>query len=748
MMSNQFENLQSMSLSSQQTTKRREDVRLRALEFFNADPNEFDLIFVPSTTNAIKLVAECLRDLDPRGFQYRYHMDSCSSIVGVRELANMGSQCVRDIDVDAWISELSSKQSGPPKLLAFPAQSNLNGRRLPVHWCKQIRAAASEKGQNIFSLLDAASFVSTAPLDLKEWAPDFTAASFFKIFGFPDLGALIIRKSAAQALKRPKVIDGGPVDQVPVSGLHWDATKKTSVHERLEDGTIRFHSIIALDAAFETHRRLYGSMTNISAHTGLLAKQLYRKLSLFRHFNSTKVCRIYQSGYGDRALQGPIIAFNIKNSRGDWIPKTDVERLAAAQGIRLRSVSVCNPGVLTSSLRWRKEDIRRQYAATLPCDDRHNTLNELPTGVLRISLGAMTSLTDIDILIQFIEDTYVEKAPPAVFPIRGCGGFQIPANEHWQVNNQGLAWNQEWCLVHEKTGQTLGQEEYPQMALIHPTIYPARRVLRISCDQNGKEKRISLEVPFELQGSAPSTIKVPSSGEEQSPEHSLTSALTRAFFSEILGVPCTLVRISSQVVRQRKLPRPTKTCRSRILRLIRKESHEPEFYAVKHDNDRRSQLVSDESTRLIISQASAMKRRNCESGTAATQDKHVTAIDKAFATEVLRANIVIAERTVHKKNRIPPIKHQWSSFCIGQDQIRFDALDGTQSRPSGRNDQSTDAGSFKSSTRVLVRRADGSILLGRYAAPPPEGSQSCEARELSCRTIAVRDAVFHFPTNG
>jgi molybdenum cofactor sulfurtransferase len=153
-------------------------VRLRALQFFNADPDEFDLVFVANATSAIKLVAESFRDLDPRGFWYGYHIDSHTSLVGVRELANMGYECFRDVDVDAWISELGPDQSRTPKLLAFPAQSNMNGRRLPVRWCKQIRAAASAGGGNIFSLLDAASFVSTAPLDVTELAADFVALSF------------------------------------------------------------------------------------------------------------------------------------------------------------------------------------------------------------------------------------------------------------------------------------------------------------------------------------------------------------------------------------------------------------------------------------------------------------------------------------------------------------------------------------------------------------------------------------------
>ncbi|KAJ5117487.1 hypothetical protein N7448_011119 [Penicillium atrosanguineum] len=410
MVSNIYGNPHSMSLSSQLSTKRAENVRLRALKFFNADPNEFDLVFVANSTSAIKLVAESLRDFDSRGFWYGYHIDSHTSLVGVREIADMGYQCFRDADVDAWITELGTEQSKVPKLLAFPAQSNLHGRRLPVRWCKQIRSATNGGGNNVFSLLDAASLVSTAPLDLAEAAPDFVALSFYKIFGFPDLGALIVRKSAARAIEKRKYFGGGTVDMVIASGAQWHAKKEASIHERFEDGTLPFHSIIALDAAIDTHQRLYGSMANISTHTGFLAKYVYDRLTPLRHFNNAKVCFIYQSSYGDPTSQGPIIAFNLRNSQGEWVPKTEVEKQAAKQNIQLRSGSACNPGGTASLLGWTTSDLRRHYIAGLRCGDDNDVLEGRPTGILRISLGAMTNRKDVDSLICFIKDFYVEKA--------------------------------------------------------------------------------------------------------------------------------------------------------------------------------------------------------------------------------------------------------------------------------------------------------------------------------------------------
>lgn len=487
--SNLFGNPHSMSISSQISTQRTDDVRVRVLKFFNADPDEFDLVFVANATAAIKLVADSLRDSDHRGFWYGYHIDAHTSLVGVRELAEMGYQCFQsDDEMEAKILELAGNQSKAPRLLAYPAQSNMNGRRLPMRWCEQVRSATNESGGNVYTLLDAASLVSTAPLDLGPCssAPDFTALSFYKIFGFPDLGALIVRKSAARVFERRKYFGGGTVDMVLATGVQWHAKKESSIHERLEDGTLPFHNIIALDAAIDAHERLFGSMANISTHTGFLAKQVYDRLSSLVHFNERKVCQVYQSSgstYGNPETQGPIIAFNLCNSRGEWVPKTEVEKLATVQNIQIRTGSVCNPGGTALSLGWTGPELRRHYSTGLRCGDSHDVLGGRPTGILRVSIGAMTNMKDIDSLINFIEEFYVEKHPPivaldptmednevvaphfyveslAVFPIKSCGAFKIPEGKRWEVKKEGLAWDREWCLIHQGTGAALNQKRY------------------------------------------------------------------------------------------------------------------------------------------------------------------------------------------------------------------------------------------------------------------------------------------------
>jgi len=141
------------------------------LEFFKADPEVFDLVFVANATAAIKLVGECFHDCalsQKKAFWYGYHNDAHTSLVGAREYSNV-SRCFKDDEnVDAWIegggmdgrwhesgiegglrnkqedgnedgnengsgngngNERSPAQLG---LFAYPGQSNMTGRRLPL----------------------------------------------------------------------------------------------------------------------------------------------------------------------------------------------------------------------------------------------------------------------------------------------------------------------------------------------------------------------------------------------------------------------------------------------------------------------------------------------------------------------------------------------------------------------------------------------------------------------------------------
>ena len=449
MISNLFGNPHSHSPSSLLSTQRVESVRFQALRFFKADPAHFDLVFVANATAGIKLVVDGLQGGDDRnGFWYGYHSDSHTSLVGPRELARAGSRCFQsDNEVEKWINdEDEPRPTGHDhetcpriRLFAYPAQSNMNGRRLPLDWPRRLRRSSQDCCRKVYTLLDVAAFASTAEVDLSnpDGAPDFVVLSFYKIFGFPDLGALIVRRDSGSVLLGRSYFGGGTVDMVinGDAGEEWVARKQSSLHEALEDGTPAFHSIVALESAFVVHRRLYGSMANVSRHTTKLAMLLYQQLIGLLHADGTRVCEVYKglaSEYGNSKTQAPTITFNVRDRTGGWIGKSAFEQLAIFNGIQLRTGGLCNPGGIAAFLQFSAKEMRHNYDEGLRCGNGIDEMDGKPTGVVRISLGAMSNVKDVQRFMKFMRtilnhDIPLTSKPLSAYP-RQPSGFKVSSH--------------------------------------------------------------------------------------------------------------------------------------------------------------------------------------------------------------------------------------------------------------------------------------------------------------------------------
>lgn len=385
MVSNLFGNPHSANTPAERSGHVVDSVRIKALEFLGADPAHFDLVFVANSTAGVKLVADSFRDLAEKTksgkFWYGYHKDCHTSLVGVREFTKGNSHCFEsDLDVEDWLREpeslLDSHTNGSGLrqgrkglgLFAYPGQSNMSGRRLPLSWPGEVRSSPGL--QNTYTLLDCAALAMTSPLHEvfrnPDTAPDFTCLSFYKIFGWPDLGALVVRKDSGHILTLRKYFGGGTVAMVSVIGGAWHRVKgrdtgtvivasPTSggvrqqnpggggedIHDGLEDGTLPFHNILALGSAIEIHARLFGSMYNVSRHTTALSLRLYQGMRYLTHGNGRKLCKIYAedegSEFGNSKRQGATIAFNLLDANGVYIPYADVEKICNSEGFFVRS---------------------------------------------------------------------------------------------------------------------------------------------------------------------------------------------------------------------------------------------------------------------------------------------------------------------------------------------------------------------------------------------------------------------------
>jgi len=790
MASNLFGNPHSGSPSSQLSTTRIEDTRLRVLQFFHADPTDFDVVFVANATAGIKLVAEAVRSL-PGGFDYAYHQASHTSVVGLREEAE-NSACLDTCAVERWL-----KGDGPFEdsrasnvLFAYPAQSNMDGRRFPLSWVDGVRRKASSTGRRAYTMLDAAALVATSTLDLSDAdaAPDFIVMSFYKIFGFPDLGCLIVRRNAEHVFDTRRYFGGGTVDMVVCVKEQWHASKTQFLHERLEDGTLPFHSIIALDAAMTTHQHLFGSMKHVGAHTAYLSRLLFMQLSQMKHGNGRPVCTIYSPDLVDGTeipRPGPIIAFNIQNSSGAWISPTEFEKLATLKQFHIRTGGVCSPGGIATALGLEPWEIRRNFSAGARCGNENDIMAGKPTGVIRVSLGAMSTISDVSRFTAFVDEfyrgrnaapmTYTPRQPTGlrvasitVYPIKSCGGFAVPGGMDWEVRPEGLRWDREWCLIHRGTGQALSQKRHPKMALIRPILdFPAGKLRVLYSREPSDHKQPG--VPTTKSAFRHQEISVPLSEDpavferissrlrsrssrvcgEEIFAQAYTSEEVNGFFSDVLGVPCCLARFPPGG--QGKNMRHAKA----HLQKHQKAVNRPLFYLpgafpappTPPDSDSEQVphriLLSNESPILAIHTAS-LRALNAEIRRQGGQD---------VAASVFRANIVLESpppsgASSSDKEALPAAYSEdtWSGVRIGRDgrqpQQRFKMLGSCRRcHMVCINQETGEKNEEPFVTLSKTRRFDGKVFFGTHMGYDPPPIEDIPTAAAQFPTIMVGDVV-------
>lgn len=190
----------------------------------------------------------------------------------------------------------------------------------------------------------------------------------------------------------------------------YTAYEQYDLHDQLEDGTLPFHSIVALGLAMEVHEKLFGGMDQISLHTADLTRRLYDGLTSLKHGNGNPLCTIYvddSSTPGDPTTHGATLAFNVHREDGSFIPYSEVESLADAQGIYLRSGGMCNPGGVATYLDLAPWEMKRAYSAGHRCGHATQLVSGKPTGVVRASMGAMSTRADVERLLSFMRRCFL-----------------------------------------------------------------------------------------------------------------------------------------------------------------------------------------------------------------------------------------------------------------------------------------------------------------------------------------------------
>ncbi len=398
-----FGNPHSKNLTSMAMTELVERARDYVLEYFNAAPDEYMVIFTQNSTGALKLVGESY-PFEP-GDNFLLTFDNHNSVNGIREFARAKGATVTyvpvvppdlRVDVDQLVDGLGLARAGKNNLFAYPAQSNFSGVQHSLDWI----ARAQAKGWDV--LLDAASFVPSNRLDLSLWHPDFVDISFYKLFGYPTgTGCLIARKTAIQKLQRPWY-SGGTITFSSVLGFNHYLTPSPAA---FEDGTVNYLSLPAVEIGLK-YIELVG-IDLIHTRVTCLSGWLIERLLELRHNNGRAVIKLYGPANTDR--RGGTIQVNFFDPSGNLIDCNRVEQMANTQRISLRAGCHCNPGAREVALGFTKDEMEACFVDKdrMSFEQFLHVIDGKTTGALRASIGLATTFGDIYKLVKFAE-TFVD----------------------------------------------------------------------------------------------------------------------------------------------------------------------------------------------------------------------------------------------------------------------------------------------------------------------------------------------------
>ena len=429
-------------------------------------------------------------DFDKNGsFLY---LDEChTSVVGLREL-------VPKYDIFGHADFKTKLRKHANGLATFPAMSNYNGQKYPIEeWIEECHDL------NFNVLLDAASFVSTNPLDLSKVQADFIALSFYKIFGYPTgLGALIVKNSSIHLLKK-KYFAGGTVEMHLVKR---SGHVGKSAQDNFEDGTLHFQGILALKSGLDFIKKF--DMKSIALHTFYLGKYLYDTLVALKYANGQNVVEIYASNqYQNPELQGGIVNFNILHANQTHFGFTEFRKIAIHNKLVVRVGCFCNIGSCQKYLDLTDQDIESNHAAGHICGDNVDIINGKPTGSIRVSFGHYSKKEDADLVVQIIKDHFMiesrpvangylkSKQPPKIsaiylYPIKSCAPLRI-SNGSWPLEDTCLRHDRQFVIMQGKS--TLTQKRESRLCQIKPDIDVENQVMILSAPWETSTCHVALD---------------------------------------------------------------------------------------------------------------------------------------------------------------------------------------------------------------------------------------------------------------
>jgi molybdenum cofactor sulfurtransferase len=254
--------------------------------------------------------------------------------------------------------------------------------------------------EGITVVADSAAYLATNKLNLTEFPFHACVMSFYKIMGFPNLGALVLRNDFARKLVKRTYTDAS------AELVFADSEEFRPSAELFEDDFLTSEMAHGVIIGLESFNAL--GIEKIHNHVWRLTRKLYQGIDRLTHSTGNKSAEIYGNHHlNDSELQGGIVAFNMKKMRGEFVGYAEVVRRASQDQFHLRGGCHCNPGACFTAMKLTEDKVKAYFDNKTTCGDYNDIIDGVPLGSVRASLGWATTDEDVDQFLNWLEDVFI-----------------------------------------------------------------------------------------------------------------------------------------------------------------------------------------------------------------------------------------------------------------------------------------------------------------------------------------------------
>jgi cysteine desulfurase/selenocysteine lyase len=304
---------------AEEATLRYEESRAKAGNFINA-PGASQVIFTRNTTEALNTVMRGWggKSVKKGDKVVTTILEHHSNFVPWQQLAKMtGAKFeVVGMDDDGQLDEVELERAlRGAKLFAFSAASNVLGT---LSDAKKLCAMASENGA--VSVVDAAQYAPSFPVDVKRMGCDFLAFSGHKMLAPFGVGVLYGRAELLEEMD-PFIYGSEMIRSVTIAKSQWN-----DLPYKFESGTPDVGAVIGLGAAIDYLKR--AGMENLLSHERMLTAYMLRRLGELRGVSVL--------GPKDAEKRAGLVAFTVAG-----VHPHDVAAMLSDDGVCVRSGHHC-----------------------------------------------------------------------------------------------------------------------------------------------------------------------------------------------------------------------------------------------------------------------------------------------------------------------------------------------------------------------------------------------------------------------